>query len=41
MIHARASPESYRRGESENYPVAAIWLKCAKQTYKLLEKTDE
>jgi len=27
--------------KSKNYPIAAAWLKRAKQAYKLLEKTDE
>lgn len=27
--------------KSKNYPIAATWLKRAKQAYKLLEKTDE
>jgi len=27
--------------KSKNYPIAAVWLKRAKQAYKLLGKTDE
>ena len=41
LVSLKHAERLMAEAKSKNYPIAAVWLKRAKQAYKLLGKTDE